>query len=267
MILTLPSNASMNVFPENKANHFKTDLLRELDLSDGEYEVGLMEINFPHDFQKRNVYSNGENVSLRYSETEYEDFLIPTVESTSPFNLLEEFCRTHAYAWELLEYKFGYARVRLKEHSKFYQRALELVPGGTFHELISAGVDDFVDAPNFWRFSRCFVTSSGKPEITFFIKCSGPPSTIHFVDVHCNLIRPSEHAGVERRVLRSIFVAAKEGEEQTSVFEKPFYHSIDQKRVKVIEITLTDRKGNLIQFQRAPISVSLEIRRRGVESL
>ena len=259
----------MNEFPGNKANHFKTDLLRELGLSDGEYELGLMEINFPHDFQPRYTHFAGENISLRYSETEYEHFQIPETKCTGSADLLEQFCRTHAYAWEFLEYKFGYARVRLKEHSKFYQYVRNEIdaPDGTFYELSREEIDDFVRSTNFFYFSRCFLTSSEKPEVTFFIKCSGRPRTIHFVDVHCNLIRPTEHAGVKRRVLRSISVTAKEGEEQSSVFEKPFYHPIDQKRVKIIEFFLTDRKGRLIQFQRAPLSVTLEIRRRGVEAL
>ena len=62
-------------------------------------------------------------------------------------------------------------------------------------------------------------------------------------------------------------MSVDEGEEQRSVFEKPFYYPIDQKRVKVIEISIKDEDGDLINFKRAPISLTLEIRRRGVESL
>ena len=75
------------------------------------------------------------------------------------------------------------------------------------------------------------------------------------------------HAGRKSQVLRRIFVLVGEGEEQKSVFDEPFYHMIDQKRVKVIEITNKYRNEQLIQFQRAPISITLEIELRGVESL
>ena len=269
MILTLPSNASMNVFPGNKANHFKVELLKELDLSDGEYEVGLMEINFPYDFQREYTFYEGEAVSLRYSETGYEHFRLPVIPFTGPIDLLRKFCLAHAYAWELQDYKFGFARVRLKENSKFFQRIRDMVsiPNGNFYELVGEELKKVVQSVGHFEFERCFISSSEKPEITFFIRCGEAPVQIKFLNVHCNLLRPSEYAGRETRILRSIFVSVDEGEEQRSVFEKPFYHPIDQKRVKVIEITIKDEWGDLIKFKRAPISLTLDIRRRGVESL
>ena len=169
MILTLPSNALMNTFPENKANHFKVELLKELDLSDGEYEVGLMEINFPHDFQRRYTYLSGETIRLRYSETEYEHFRIPEVKYTGPIDLFRKFCLTHAYAWELEDYKFGFARVRLEENSRFFQRIRDMidVPNGNFYELMGEELNQVVRTAQYFKFDRCFLSSSGKPGITF----------------------------------------------------------------------------------------------------
>ena len=44
---TLPSNSSMQYFPDNKRSKFVTKLSRTLQL-DGEWEVGLAEIVYPH---------------------------------------------------------------------------------------------------------------------------------------------------------------------------------------------------------------------------
>ena len=45
--ITLPSNASLRLFPQNRANSFKTQLVRELNLSArGEWEVALVDIQF-----------------------------------------------------------------------------------------------------------------------------------------------------------------------------------------------------------------------------
>ena len=45
--LTLPSNASMKMFPDNTLAHYITDLPRRIDLT-GEWECGLAEIQYPH---------------------------------------------------------------------------------------------------------------------------------------------------------------------------------------------------------------------------
>ena len=45
--VTLPSNSSMQYFPDNKTSNFVTKLSRTLQL-DGEWEVGLAVIVYPH---------------------------------------------------------------------------------------------------------------------------------------------------------------------------------------------------------------------------
>ena len=56
--ICLPSNSSMDVYPENKPSHFYTKLPRDIDLGGKEYEVGLSEIIFT------NSYVNVEDLSL-----------------------------------------------------------------------------------------------------------------------------------------------------------------------------------------------------------
>ena len=45
--LTLHSNASMNMYPDNMLAHYITDLPQRIDLT-GEWECGLAEIQYPH---------------------------------------------------------------------------------------------------------------------------------------------------------------------------------------------------------------------------
>ena len=45
--VTLPSNSSVQYFPDNKKSNFVTKLSRTLQL-DGEWEVGLAEIDYPY---------------------------------------------------------------------------------------------------------------------------------------------------------------------------------------------------------------------------
>ena len=44
--IVLPSNSSMNVYPDNMTTHFSTYLPQQIDL-DGEWSVALAEIQIP----------------------------------------------------------------------------------------------------------------------------------------------------------------------------------------------------------------------------
>ena len=53
--LTLPSNASMKMYPDNTLAHYITDLPRRIDLT-GEWESGLAEIQYPYTWYNIGMY-------------------------------------------------------------------------------------------------------------------------------------------------------------------------------------------------------------------
>ena len=53
--LTLPSNASIKMYPNNTLAHYITDLPRRIDLT-GEWECGLAEIQYPHTWYNIGMY-------------------------------------------------------------------------------------------------------------------------------------------------------------------------------------------------------------------
>ena len=48
--ITLPSNSSMSYYPENRANAYKTKLIRALDMSTAEWDVALIDVQFPQNW-------------------------------------------------------------------------------------------------------------------------------------------------------------------------------------------------------------------------
>ena len=46
--VTLPSNSSMNIYPDNKISSFDVDLSETLQVDPDNWEVALKEIQFPH---------------------------------------------------------------------------------------------------------------------------------------------------------------------------------------------------------------------------
>ena len=55
--VTLPSDSSVQYFPDNKTSNFVTKLSRTLQL-DGEWEVGLAEIDYLHTWHKMRERKN-----------------------------------------------------------------------------------------------------------------------------------------------------------------------------------------------------------------
>ena len=72
--LTLPSNSSMNYFPNNTLTHYTTNLPKITDL-DGAWEIGLAEIQYPHSWY--NVNNNEAWLKVHfYKESELQNHLL-----------------------------------------------------------------------------------------------------------------------------------------------------------------------------------------------
>ena len=73
--VTLPSNSSMRYFPDSKTSDFVTKLLRTLQL-DGEWEEGLVEIDYPHTWY--NTCQGKNSVEIYELEKWAQEVSIPT---------------------------------------------------------------------------------------------------------------------------------------------------------------------------------------------
>src|ERR1700729_1107028 len=80
--VTLPSNASPKIFPDNKTGHFFVKLPQTIDVS-SQYEVGLVEIQFP------NTYCNvlEDEVWVHYFPPKDEGHEQASVKLTLPVGL------------------------------------------------------------------------------------------------------------------------------------------------------------------------------------
>ena len=78
--VTLPSNSSMEYFLDNKTSNFVTKLSRTLQL-DGEWEVGLAEIDYPHTWY--NIREGKNSVEINSPDNLY----LVLKQSNSAFSL------------------------------------------------------------------------------------------------------------------------------------------------------------------------------------
>ena len=77
--MILPSNSSMNTFPDNKVNHFAIALSNRIEL-DGDWEVALLKILFQrswHNIQEdecmRSIITPGGEIDMLLPEGFYSD--------------------------------------------------------------------------------------------------------------------------------------------------------------------------------------------------
>ena len=70
--LTLPSNSSLNIYPDNTVAKYTTQLRKRIEL-DGDWEVGLMEMIYPYSFT--NV--SGEWIQIYFNGTTMEKVMMP----------------------------------------------------------------------------------------------------------------------------------------------------------------------------------------------
>lgn len=80
--LTLPSNSSVDIFPDNKLNSFKVKLQRSLPIVQGKWEVGLSEIQFPKSWynvtdawMRVRTAQNSEPFHIRVKNGFYKDIV------------------------------------------------------------------------------------------------------------------------------------------------------------------------------------------------
>jgi hypothetical protein len=72
--LTLPSNSSMNYYPNNTLTHYTTKLQKITDL-DGAWRIGLAEIQYPHSWYS--VMNNEAWLKVHfYKESELQKHLV-----------------------------------------------------------------------------------------------------------------------------------------------------------------------------------------------
>ena len=120
--------------------------------------------------------------------------------------------------------------MKLKGNSEFYPIIFGIIEGNErFYNLTREVFNKIVFAPTGLTFTHWFLASHypAPPEVTVLLRCTEPTSKFWIIDAPFDLISPVEKAGHESRILRSVWVSVDEYEEQTSVFEKPFYLPIN----------------------------------------
>ncbi|GFS84341.1 uncharacterized protein F54H12.2 [Trichonephila clavipes] len=233
--VTLPSDSSMHFFPENKISHFKTQLPSPVCLN-GEWEVGLSEIIYPHSWLNVNetnnyfLYKAGDgNISSTVKRTIdvgcYETMLdiISAVQLALPKN---------PNRFTII---YNKATKRVK---------INAVQGSSLH------LENLGELLGFKR--NAIIIGNMKSE---FVADAWSNFSVFYV--YSDLISPQIVGDTQAPLLRIVRTKGKDGETISQYYDRPQYLPLVRHSFQTIQSELRLNSGDFVPFERGQIGSGL----------
>ena len=297
--VTLSSN-TQSYFFTNKCNNFKVKLAEPLDLKDGVWKVALTKITYPHTWW--NLWQKDASVTIVHnnaleSMTPKIDAFAKTVHSNYKMQpkatirkAIEDYFRSRFSLLEMdLSIDWSYTVVPLE--SGHYQNAGEITEHITKtwkldNQITSHTFDSiFESATNTVRFFGAegmvfhkadkFVKALGlrdcwnkeANQTCLFWKDFSGTGKVDVTDtiyVYSSLVKHNNVGNAPAPLLTIVPVESAHGDTITYVPSRPEYRTLSQNYINDIELQLNRSTGDLIDFKRGVVTVTLHFKRDGI---
>ena len=231
--VTLPSNSSPIEHPENTLTNYRVKLPQPISL-EGQWEVGLAEIIFPHQWNnidKDSKYSYTNNGSQWWTKDLDPGFY---ADSSDIVKLLEtNYPEEIRYIYSKNN---GRLRIQLAENSqvRFQGRLAEML-GFKTNTIVTDSIT--IDKPLDLRH-------------------------IHNLYVYCDIVEAHAVGHTKVPLLRVVNVEGKYGDDISAIFTNIYYHPVKQRYFDTLEVDIRDSIGRSIPFVRGNVITTLHFRLR-----
>ena len=290
--VVLPSDASMDCYPDNTVAHYKTKLAYPI-CNDGDYEVALMELIYPNNYHN---FILKEPLVVQYPLTPYERQRA----STRPEDHDKRVGWRNRFRWQLESgyFKNEQALVNyinaelLKQYKTIYDgefdepflkydektrfmtfslrgktRGIGIDINGT--EIV--GVDERVEKRQInlkagpAGLSKAFIERFHLKEVHYIIdkkpfEFDGDGYRLMYV--YSDIVTPYLVGDVQAPLLRTIAPSSKRDEMITTTFTKPYYVPVARRGIDTIQIHINSELGEPMPFTGGKSLVVLHFRRR-----
>ena len=238
--LTLPSNSSLNIFPDNKTTSYRVKLPQAIDLN-GDWEVGLYSISYPITWY---TLQNHEN-HIYYSK----DGLIfqTAIVDYGYFGTMADLVKSVNAA---LKRNTGNDNIRLTYNARTEKVTVHVKNS---HQLVLMG-----------RLS--IILGFGGEEIKITKTTTSPyvadlngTAMIYF---YCDIVQPQVVGDTNAKLIKSVPVQGKMGEVVAKTFTNIQYVTVQTKSFEDIEIILRDDTGRPVPFERGKVLVTLHFKQQ-----
>lgn len=260
--LTLPSNSSLNFYPDNTPGAYTTKLPQDFEVT-GDYEVGLAEIQFA------NTYLNVQDKEcvLTYLPPEKKEEERVATEITLPKGLYE----SNEYFIQQLNLRTRKLSGGAKPKIKFYYNKATKKAAMTIYEN---GAEIHL-SPKLQRILSLLRIQRNeiKPQQTAMI---GPMAyrgeynmelneDFKSVYVYCDLVSARQVGDTMAPLLRIVPMKDKTQELTHHIFEEPHYVPLSRLQFNTAEVLLTNDRGTPVSFTSGNTVATLHFRRRRPE--
>ncbi|KAI8488092.1 hypothetical protein Bbelb_342100 [Branchiostoma belcheri] len=255
--VTLPSDGSMDIFPENTVTNYRTKLAHPIELS-GEWEVGLVEIQYPHSW--RNV-REGENTLLSYvvdekvqgSNREYDIVKIPigyyeniqhllkTLNEAASVRYPDVFTQRDMFAYNGITKRVTIVLPPMVTNATTTKTYLV----GPLAEKLGWGSKDVIYGS--------WVQAPRSPD---------PNLGFHSLYVYGDIVQHRLVGGVKVPLLRIIKIEGHDGDIVDHPIMTPHYIPLARKRFETMEIDIRNDLGAAVPFEQGRLIVTLHFRQR-----
>ena len=245
----------MRFYPENKAGHYFTKLPQPINL-EGEYEVGLSEIQFSNTYFNVNDGECWYRYRVAASENQPSRTLLVHV----PAGLYE----TNEYFISCLNkrstqmlgkldngkprVKFYYNRASKQMSFSMFERRSILQMSPKLQRILSLPTD--------------IASAPGRYEGIVMMDLN---EDVGSVFVYCDLVHPRQIGDAMGPLLRIVPTENKTSDFVHRIFEKPHYIALDRTNFTSVELYLTNHLGKQFTFASGNTVITLHFRRRRPE--
>ena len=238
--LTLPSNASLSVFPDNTTASYQVKLPQTVELS-GDWEVGLYSMTYPRtwynlqDGDNHIYYSDDGYIFLTafvdYGYYETMKDLVKSVNTT----LSKETKGNVSMTFD----------VRTEKVTVHLKNGYQLAVTGKISILLGFGGKE--------------VKITKKTVSPYVADINGAMNSIY---AYCDIVQPQVVGGSNVKLLRTVPIEGKKGDVVTRTYNNMMYVPVQTKSFENIEILLRSDTGIPIPFERGKVLTTLHFRQQ-----
>ena len=251
--VTLPSNGSTGVFPDNTVTEYRNKLAKPI-YFEGDWEVGMLECSYPHSWWQICHENSGFSFVNRSEATVNSDSPIPwegsrfsnieSIQNVTPTILKERLFLTYREGQDLIEFSDPLPNYDDRVEVKAKEGYLIEFRGKLCRTL---GFPDPTLVADTWERAPYPWTSENIDHIFFYT----------------DIITPQRVGDVEVPLLKQVPVDNDSYPRPVNVtFPVISYYPVNKNPIETIEIVLRDGTGNKIPFTSGRTIVTLHFRRK-----
>ena len=252
--LTLPSNSSTDVYPDNTLANFKTKLPNRIEL-DGRWEVGLVEMQYPHTWYNLREGEGEMTIVDSAVDGPIREIRAPIRISPGYYHTIEDLLKrmeldiARSLNMNKTErpVRFLYDEIRRKVIAK----VTPIFNIGDYTISLRSSLQRILgfESP---------VLRVGTTEAEFPVDMD----PLHSLYIYCDLIEPRVVGDRMAKLLRVVPVEGRSGDMVTRIYENVHYNPLQRKSFETVEIDIRDSLGVKAPFERGTLNVTLHFRRR-----